>query len=60
MFPQFRSPEREDFGAECKRRFILHCEAAKAAPFHKDKRVYIAKAWAEVDAFLDWQEIQAL
>ena len=61
MFPKFRSPEVEDdFAAECKRRFIQHCQSATLAPFHKDKRVYIDAAWNEVDAYLDWLDVQKL
>jgi hypothetical protein len=63
MIPDFVEPttdQPDDFGAECRRKFVLHCEARKLAPFHKDKRRYEALAWREVDAFLDWTEIQSL
>lgn len=63
MLPVFKAPEQkpaDDFAAECKRRFALHCQARAIAPFHKDKRVYTDKAWAEVDAYLDWLDISSL
>ena len=61
MFPTFKSPQTtEDFAAECKSRFVLHCQAVAIAPFHKDKRRYADMAWAEVDAYLDWLDISSL
>ena len=62
MFPSTRTPKSptEDFAAECKRRFVIHCQARALCPFHIDKRKYEAMAWAEVDAYLDWLDVQAL
>lgn len=50
----------EDFAAERKKSFIRHTGARKIAPFHVDKHRYDELAWAEVDAYLDWLDLQAL
>jgi len=49
-----------DFAAECARKFRVHCNCRDLAPFHVDKDKYAEKAWAEVDAYLEWLEIQKL
>ena len=49
-----------DFAAECKRKFILHCACRNISPFHVDKDMYARKAWEEVDAYLEWLEVQKL
>lgn len=54
-------PENErDFPAECKAMFMELTDAAKVAPFHADKRVYLSEAEQWLDAFNDWTQVQAL
>jgi hypothetical protein len=55
-----KNTEPEDFAAECARKFRVHIACRNIAPFHVDKRKYEAKAWAEVDAYLEWLEVQKL
>lgn len=62
MLPEFKAPvvTAEDFGAECRHQFMVATGAAKLAPFHKDKRKYLAEAEAHLDAYNTWLEINAL
>lgn len=56
-----RVPENErDFPAECKAMFMELTDAAKAAPFHADKRVYLSEAEQWLDAYLDYRHIEGL
>lgn len=50
----------EDFVAERKKSFMRHTAARKLAPFHVDKHRYDELAWAEVDAYLDWLDLDTL
>jgi hypothetical protein len=49
-----------DFEAECRREFNVYCECYKAAAYHSLKRLYVEKAYAVIDAFLDHRDIQSL
>lgn len=49
-----------EFGEECRLRFLAYCELARVSPYHFQKREYAEKAWAQVDAFLDWRDINGL
>lgn len=64
MRPTFIKPDLTpplgDFPAECKQAFLRHTAARKIAPFHVDKHRYDELAWREVDAYLDWLEVQSL
>lgn len=61
MFPSFKAPAPqtlgEDFAAECRHRFNVACQSRKIVPFHKEKRKYADEAWAAVDDYLDWRDI---
>ena len=50
----------EDFETECRRKFAEACADYVAADFHIDKRIAVAAAYEAIDAFLDWQAVQAL
>ena len=60
MLPKFKAPAETTFVDECRHRFNVACQARKITPFHVDKRKYEAEAWAEIDAYLDWLEIEKL
>lgn len=49
-----------DFESECRREFKVYCECYKAAAYHSLKRLYVEKAYAVIDAWLDWLSVQTL
>lgn len=48
------------FEEECRLRFLSYCDLYHRAPFHVQKRRYIEAAYAQVDAYLDWRDVQGL
>ena len=60
MMPLFKTPRFDDFGEECRTKFLDACAARMVCPFHVDKRKFEAIAWEAVDACLDWLEINDL
>ena len=55
-----RKKTEVDFAEECRAKFVLYCQSRKLAPFHVDKDKYAAMAWAQVDAYLDYLDVQGL
>lgn len=50
----------DDFEAECRREFAVYCECYRTSAYHSLKRLYAEKAYAVIDAWLDWQSVQSL
>lgn len=49
-----------EFESECRREFTVYAECYKAAAYHSLKKVYVEKAYAVIDAYLDWCDVQGL
>jgi hypothetical protein len=49
-----------DFESECRREFAVYCECYKASAYHSLKKLYAEKAYAVIDAFLDFRDVQSL
>jgi hypothetical protein len=49
-----------EFEAECRKKFDIYCQCYKVAAYHSLKRKYAAKAYAVIDAFLDFRDVQSL
>ena len=60
MLPKTQAPTEQSFAEECRHKFMVATHARRIVPFHVDKRKYDAEAWAAIDAYLDWLEINSL
>lgn len=52
--------KEKSFEDECRARFLNYCRAYRTAPYHVHKRMYLAKAYEQIDAYLDWRDVQGL
>lgn len=50
----------DDFELECRARFQTFCDLYQKAKFHSLKRKYAAQAYEQIDAYLDWRDVQSL
>jgi hypothetical protein len=52
--------KEESFEETCRTRFLYYCDLRQRTPYHIDKRRYAEKAWVQIDAYLDWRDVQGL
>lgn len=51
---------RDDFEADCRAKFVYYCRRCAESPFHAEKKMYAIKAFEQIDAYLDWRDVQTL
>lgn len=53
-------PIEPSFESDCRRKFSIYCGLYAAASYHSEKRHYAEKAYEVIEAWLDYQDVQAL